>query len=260
MKRIVTALILAPLITYVVIWSPFLAFAAVLGTIAALCYWEYCGIAAGNGIEIPRWWGMAIGLAVLFAPSELTFAVLLALGAMIYSLTARDLKDSLPKAAAFTLGIVYIFGSWHTAVQLRAINSRWLFFALALNWIGDTAAMAVGRSFGRHKLAPRVSPGKSWEGSVASMIASMIFGILFAKWAFPEAPWWLPTVAALGGNVAGQVGDLCESALKRGAGMKDSGTLLPGHGGWLDRVDSSLFSVPVVYGMLRLISFSGITR
>lgn len=254
MKRIATAVVLAPLITYAVIWAPFLAFAAVLGTIAALCYWEYCGIAAGNGIEVPRWPGIVLGLAFLFAPSDLTLGVLLAIVAMVCAMRAPDLRQSLPRAAAFTLGILYVFGCWHTAVDLRAINSHWLFFALALNWIGDTAAMAAGKTFGRHKLAPRISPGKSWEGSVASTAASVLFGVLYMHWALPSAPLWLPATLALAGNVAGQIGDLCESAFKRGAGMKDSGTMLPGHGGWLDRVDSSLFAVPVVYASLRVLA------
>jgi phosphatidate cytidylyltransferase len=188
----------------------------------------------------------------LFGPSNLAIAVLIAMLALISAMRAPELRDSLPRAAALILGILYIFGCWHTAVGLRALSPYWLFFGLALNWIGDTAAMAVGRAIGRHKLAPRISPGKSWEGSVASVVASVLFGMLYAHWALPSAPVWLPGALAFAGNVAGQVGDLCESALKRGAGMKDSGTLLPGHGGWLDRVDSSLFSVPVVYALLSL--------
>ena len=252
MKRFLTAIVLAPLITYSVIWAPFPFFGVVLAIIASLCYWEYCGLAAGNGIEVPRWPGIALGVGFLFMPSQLVYGVVFALLAMIWAMRAPDLKQSLPRAAAFTLGMMYVFGTWHMAVQLRLINSYWLFFALALNWIGDTAAMGVGKSIGRHKLAPRVSPGKSWEGSVGSVVASVLFAVAYGRWAFPEAPLWLPVAAAFAGNVAGQVGDLCESALKRGAGMKDSGTLLPGHGGWLDRVDSSLFSIPVVYAIVRL--------
>jgi len=256
MKRIATALILAPAITYVVIWAHFYVFAAVLGTIAVLCFWEYCGIAEGNGVSVPRVAGSVAGLILLFAPSNLIIAILIAMLALIAAMRAPELRDSLPRAAALTLGILYVFGCWHTAVQLRALNPYWLFFGLALNWIGDTAAMGAGRAFGRHKLAPRISPGKSWEGSIASVAASVLFGLLYAHWALPEVPIWLSTAAAMAGNVAGQVGDLCESALKRGAGMKDSGTLLPGHGGWLDRVDSSLFSVPVVYSLLTLLQRS----
>ena len=253
MKRLLTAAVLIPLITYIVLWSPSLAFAAVLTTVAALCFWEYCGIAAGHRIAVPRIPALVVGILILFSPAGIGF-VLAALLAMLVAMREPDLRDSLPLAAATTLGIVYIFGCWRTAVDLRAIDPYWMLFALALNWIGDSAAMAIGRKFGRHKLAPRVSPGKSWEGSFASIIASVIFGVVYAQWAWPAAAIWLPIVAAIAGNIAGQVGDLCESALKRGAGMKDSGTLLPGHGGWLDRVDSSLFSMPVVYALLMLVT------
>jgi phosphatidate cytidylyltransferase len=132
-------------------------------------------------------------------------------------------------------------------VELRAISPYWTFFALSLNWAGDIAALYVGRSIGRHKLAPEVSPAKSWEGSIGSTVASVIYGALY----FPRLLPSVPLAEALGltviANVAGQLGDLCESAIKRGAGVKDSGNLLPGHGGWLDRVDSTLFTLPVVY-------------
>ncbi len=118
---------------------------------------------------------------------------------------------------------------------------------MSLNWAGDIAALYVGRSLGRHKLAPEVSPAKSWEGSIASTVTSVIYGALYFPRLLPSAP----LAEALGltviANIAGQLGDLCESAIKRGAGVKDSGNLLPGHGGWLDRLDSSLFALPVVY-------------
>lgn len=253
MKRVITALFLLPLITYLVIWAPFLPFAIVLGIVALLCFYEYDGIVAGHGFQPAGPVGFAAGLLVLFAPYQrITALVLIALLAMTIALAARDLKQSLPRASALIFGVIYVFGSWHCAIDLRAISPYWLFFALALNWAGDTAAMYVGRSFGRHKLAPRVSPGKSWEGSFGSAAASVLFGLIFIHYTLPAVPLWLAAVLALVGNAAGQIGDLAESAMKRGAAMKDSGTLLPGHGGWLDRVDSSLFSIPVVYGLLMV--------
>ena len=145
------------------------------------------------------------------------------------------------------LGILYIFGSWRCAVGLRDLSPHWLCFALALNWIGDMAAYYAGRTFGRHKLAPKLSPKKTWEGSIASIAAAAALGVLYLHYALPERPVWeLLLISALA-NVAGQVGDLAESAIKRGADVKDSGTLLPGHGGFLDRVDGTLFTLPVVY-------------
>jgi phosphatidate cytidylyltransferase len=157
------------------------------------------------------------------------------------------MTDVLPGAAALVLGILYVFGSLRCGIELRAIHPYWLFFALSLNWLGDIAALYVGKMMGRHKLAPRVSPAKTWEGAVGSVAASVIYGAIYLPRLLPAVPIAEGLGLAAVANVAGQFGDLCESALKRGAGVKDSGTLLPGHGGWLDRVDSSLFAMPVVY-------------
>ncbi len=115
------------------------------------------------------------------------------------------------------------------------------------------AAYYVGRAIGKHKLAPSVSPGKSREGAIASVIGAIIFGLLYLGHFVPQIPLWQVALMAAIANVAGQFGDLAESAMKRGAGMKDSGTLLPGHGGFLDRLDSSLFALPVVYVLYRVL-------
>ncbi len=109
------------------------------------------------------------------------------------------------------------------------------------------AAFSFGRKLGRHKLAPRISPAKSWEGSIASTAVSLLYAFFYFKYLLAPVPLpWVLGIAAAA-NIAGQAGDLCESAIKRGAGVKDSGTMLPGHGGWLDRIDSNLFAMPVVY-------------
>ncbi|HEY3840842.1 MAG TPA: phosphatidate cytidylyltransferase, partial [Bryobacteraceae bacterium] len=113
-------------------------------------------------------------------------------------------------------------------------------------------AYYVGRRWGRRKLAPRVSPGKTWEGAMASAVVSAIAGVLALPRLIPGVGFGEALVLALAANIAGQVGDLAESAIKRGAGVKDSGTLLPGHGGLLDRVDSSMFALPVLYGILAI--------
>jgi phosphatidate cytidylyltransferase len=164
-----------------------------------------------------------------------------------------DLRQAGPNAALLFFGIIYIFGCWKFAIYLRQRSAHWLMYALALNWVGDAAAYYIGRGFGRHRLAPEVSPKKSWEGSAASIAGSMLFGVVYLHFALPSVPWFVALPLSAVVNVAGQVGDLAESALKRGAEVKDSGTLLPGHGGLLDRVDSSLFAMPVVYAFLRLL-------
>lgn len=250
MKRVLTALVLFPLVTYVVVWSPQWAVLAVTALVALLCFHEYSGIAAGyqDGKLGPLGYGAGLLILALPGNAQAMLAVIaLALIALSLALRADDLRGGIVRAAFLLLGVVYVFGCWRFAPLLRAQNRYWLLYALVLNWIGDIGAYYIGRAVGRHKLAPVVSPGKSWEGSAASLAASLIFGFFFLRWAIPA----VPPAAALGlsaaANIAGQFGDLCESALKRGAGVKDSGTLLPGHGGMLDRVDSTLFTLPVVY-------------
>ena len=254
MKRLATALVLTPLIVWVVLGAPQWAFLGVLAIIGGLAFYEYDRIAAEHGFLRAGIPGLVAGLALLLAPSPWVVATLAGVAAMTWSLRATDLAKSLPSAAAFLLGIVYIFGSWRTAVDLREISRHWLMFALLINWAGDTAAYYVGRNFGKHKLAPRVSPAKTWEGAAGSVVGALVSGGVYAHYLLPETLVIVVLALATAGNVAGQIGDLCESAFKRGAGVKDSGTLLPGHGGWLDRIDSSLFSVPVVYALVRLVT------
>ncbi len=257
MKRVLTALLLFPLITAVVLWAPQLIVRAVTALVALLCFYEYSGIAAayaGLRRSLPNdCVGYAAGLLLLALPHD-TYALLAVIAAALIALTlalrADDLRAGVLRAALLLLGIVYVFGCWRFAPLLAAINRYWLLYALVLNWVGDIGAYYVGRAWGRHKLAPMVSPGKSWEGSAASLAASLIFGFFFLHWAIPAVLAWTALSLTAAANVAGQLGDLCESALKRGAGVKDSSNLLPGHGGWLDRVDSTLFTLPVVYAYL----------
>ena len=248
MTRILTALVLIPTFCYIVLWAPQWAFLAAVAVVAVLCFHEYANLTAGHKIPKPGLFGYVAGLLILLLPGRAAaFFVLVAIFAMALALRSRDLEEVLPSAAALLLGVAYVFGSLRCGIDLRAISPYGLFLGLSLNWVGDIAALYVGRLLGRHKLAPRVSPAKSWEGAAGSLVASVIYAGLYLPRLLPS----VPVVEGLGlaalGNVAGQFGDLCESALKRGAGVKDSGTLLPGHGGWLDRIDSSLFTLPVVY-------------
>jgi phosphatidate cytidylyltransferase len=248
MTRILTALILIPLFCYIVLWAPQWAFLAVVAVVAVLCFYEYANLTPSR----PGIFGYAAGLLVLLLPgSGVAFFVLVAILALALALRSRALTDVLPSAAALLLGVAYVFGSLRCGIDLRAISPYWLFLALSLNWVGDIAALYTGRLLGRHKLAPRVSPAKSWEGAAGSLVASVVYAGLYLPRLLPAVPLVEGMGLAAIANVAGQFGDLCESALKRGAGVKDSGTLLPGHGGWLDRVDSSLFALPVVYFVVR---------
>jgi phosphatidate cytidylyltransferase len=253
MKRLATALVLIPFVTWLVLAGPQWAFVAIVAAVGLLAFREFDKIAVENHIASAGWPGMAAGLALLLAPLPGLIVVLVALLAMLLALRCPDLKDSMAAAAVSVLGVVYIFGSWRCAIDLRTISPHWLMFALLLSWAGDTAALYVGRAWGRHRLAPRVSPGKTWEGAVGSVAGGILVGGLYAHFLIPSASLALVIPLAAAGNIAGQVGDLCESAFKRGAGVKDSGASLPGHGGFLDRVDSSLFSIPVVFALLKLL-------
>ncbi|MBY0505321.1 MAG: phosphatidate cytidylyltransferase [Bryobacteraceae bacterium] len=247
MTRILTALVLIPAVLGIMFAAPpWLAFLA-LFAVACLCYAEYAALVEAMGLPSFALIGYVCGFILLAAPAGggLTLTLLGLLG-MALALRGADLTKALASSGAFILGIVYIFGAWRMALDLGQISPHWLLLACAINWVGDTAAMVTGRAIGKHKLAPVVSPGKTWEGAIASVLASMLFGVGYILWAIPSFPWSKTLLIAAVGNVAGQFGDLAESALKRGAGVKDSGTMLPGHGGWLDRVDSTLFAMPVV--------------
>jgi phosphatidate cytidylyltransferase len=251
MKRIATALVLIPTVTWIVLAGPYWAFIALLAVVGCLAFHEFDRIAAAQGIARAGIPGIVAGLLLLLTPEPLLVLVMTGMVAMILSLR-RDSTQALPAASLFAVGVIYIFGAWRCAVELRALNPHWLMVAVLVSWAGDTAAMYIGRAFGKHKLAPEVSPSKTWEGAVGSVAGGTLAAMVYAHYLIGSAP--IGAVAAVGAvaNIAGQFGDLCESAFKRGAGVKDSGTTLPGHGGWLDRIDSSLFSVPVTYGVLRV--------
>jgi phosphatidate cytidylyltransferase len=201
------------------------------------------------------------GILVLFLPLPTLPVVLflIALAALCLPLAARDLQKSVAGAGMLVTGVLYIFGGWRCALLLHDLPAGgpwWLLFALAVNWLGDTGAYYVGRRWGRHKLAPVVSPGKSWEGAVASAVAALIFGCIYLPLAIHGVSVPLAALVGVIANAAGQLGDLAESAIKRGAGVKDSGSMLPGHGGMLDRLDSTLFTMPVLWGLLTLLSLA----
>ncbi len=256
MRRVLTSLALIPAVTGVMFFAPYALFWVVVALLAGLCYREYSRLAAAHGFLTSPLAGYAAGALLLAELGRYTpmLPIVLTLVALLLSLRAEPLSKALPSAGAWLLGVFYVFGAWSAALSLRQASPHWIFFAVALNWFGDVAAYYVGRAIGRNKLAPRVSPAKSWEGAVASTVASVVFGLAYLDWALPHVPLWQRALLACAGNIAGQVGDLAESALKRGAGVKDSGTMLPGHGGWLDRLDSSLFSMPTVAALRALLA------
>ena len=254
MKRILTSLVLIPIALYLVLWAPPAVLLAAVGLVSLGCYHEFRGLAAAYGLSTFRPVGYAAGLVMIFAPPDrslFTVAVLLVLAAMSVALASGELKSALPRAAVMTLGVLYTFGTWRFAPLLHALSPYWLLFALVLNWVGDIAAYYAGRAFGKRKLAPAISPGKTWAGSIASLVTAALFGWFFISRLLPQVNPLFIVPIAVAGNAAGQIGDLAESAIKRGAGVKDSGTMLPGHGGLLDRLDSTMFTLPVLYALAQ---------
>jgi phosphatidate cytidylyltransferase len=266
MKRVVTALILAPVVLALVFVGPrWLVLLATLA-VALLAGWEFLGITERCGARPPRI-AFLIALAILFIAGFQwpeyalpTFSGL-ALSLLVYCTFSSPVERVLMDATSAVFGLAYVGLTLLTIPFLReqANGPTLVVFLLFVVWSGDIAALYTGRSLGRHKLAPSLSPNKTWEGAIGSVAGSLaITGILFglaaalAHWEFvrlsfaDEAWWWWLAVAVVV-NVAAQVGDLAESALKRSAGVKDSGTLLPGHGGVLDRIDALLLAAPVLW-------------
>ncbi len=265
MKRILTAVILIPVVLLLVLKAPFWLITIVTGVVAGLAAWEYLDLADAGGAKTPRML-VLVSIAVLFAcafrTADLIGPVLVALSLILFvvcafrSPTDRMLRDT----ATSVFCLIYVGFTLATIPLLSAQESgpSLLLLLLFVVWSGDIAALYIGKSFGRRKLAPSLSPNKTWEGTVASIAGSaaitlVLLGVaaLLTRrgvelLAYPGSVWhwvWLAMVL----NIAAQAGDLAESALKRGAGVKDSGKLLPGHGGILDRIDALLLAAPVLW-------------
>ena len=256
MKRVVTGLCLAAGTAALVLVGPTWAFAAFVVGLSVLALREFYGLAGRSGLRPMTAAGQAAAVVWLLAPNldRGYLATLLAIALLgAAALSHGPLERVLPSAAVTLAGVLYVAGPMLAGILLHARSPRWAFFALLVVAIGDVAAYAVGRAFGRTKLAPVTSPNKTWEGTVASVVASTGAGVWFASTYLatqigtPEAAGLCIVV-----NVFAQVGDLTESALKRAAGTKDSGAILPGHGGVLDRIDGILFGVPIAYGYVLL--------
>ncbi len=312
-KRVATAVVLIPIVLLIVFRAPLWLFASVVGVIAVITTREYLGLVEHYGIKPARMltyvftfilyasWVVtlviearlndmpaqsllrgaawlehpyfALGVGVSYAAEEsLTLAALLFLTVL---LRREDLRSTLPAAAASAFALAYIVVplSLLVAVRNRPAGAFFVFYVLVLVWVGDILAFLVGRSWGKRKLAPRLSPNKTWEGAVASFLVATALGALILHQASGivdflqdhgilasvrgnifvtvlkpgPKPLWVCILVSATINVAAQLGDLVESMLKRGAGVKDSGSLLPGHGGMLDRIDALLFAAPVLW-------------
>ena len=287
LRRVLTAVVLIPIVLLLILRAPVPVLALVAALVALLAAQELLKLSEAYGIHPFRWpTYIFFGLFFLFLALSPANKPLLATAIFVYTvgfaaaiapfvfltvgMRRVDLSGAFPAAAASAFAFAYIALPLGFLVQIR---EQWsgaflLLYLLLLVWAGDIFAYFVGRSLGRHLMSPRISPKKTWEGAVASLIASLVVGMLLYNYALPissallnahlierrdgyfalqKPPLWPTLLLSAAINVAAQLGDLVESLIKRGAGVKDSGSLLPGHGGMLDRIDALLFAAPVLW-------------
>lgn len=287
LKRVLTAVVLIPIVLLIVLRAPVSVLALVAALVALLSVQELIKLAEGYGLRPFHWpTYVFVGLFFLFMalspPNKpllntaifiytIGFAVAIAPFVFLLVGTRRvELNSGFAASSVSVFAFAYIALPLAFLVQIR---EQWsggfmLLYLLVVVWVGDIAAYFVGRSLGRHLMSPRVSPKKTWEGGLASLIASILVGTLLYNYALPissallsaqlmdrssgyfalqSPPLWTTILLSAAINIAAQLGDTAESLIKRGAGVKDSGTILPGHGGMLDRIDALLFAAPVLW-------------
>ncbi len=173
----------------------------------------------------------------------------------VYLFRFRDLTTVIAQLGITLLGFFYLPLLLSVLAKLRALESgvEWVFFVLALVMIGDSAAYFVGSAIGKVKLYPAISPNKTVEGALGGLVGSLLAALMFSNLFLPELGYGPVILVALIVGVFSQVGDLFESMLKRSCGVKDSGTMIPGHGGLLDRLDSLLFAFPAAYCLINML-------
>jgi len=287
-KRIATAVVLIPLVLFLVLKAPLYVLALVAGAVALLAVGEFLKLVTHYGVQpIGRPTYAFVALFFLFVivvstnhtPLVVSTAVIYGLALatalapflfLTIAMRRTDLATGYPAAAASVFAFAYVAIPMALLVEIRqqAAGAIWVIYTLLAVWAGDIFAYFVGKALGRHRMSPEISPKKTWEGAVASVLASVIIGTLWFQHApgisaallrvgligrrdgifgLEQPQLWPIIVLSAVVNLTAQLGDLVESLIKRGAGVKDSGSILPGHGGMLDRIDAMLFAVPVVW-------------
>lgn len=254
--RWLTGLILAAVILLVIVIAPPFALTILIALVAAGGIWEYNNIVLGKGFVKEKLEGIIFALAIpivtFLGTSQLVLAVLAFCILITFILFLGSVKEStfdVTIVAKVVFGILYIPFLLSYFILLRAADKGvlWVLFALVLAFAGDITALYIGKYFGKHKLSPIISPGKTVEGTIGLIAGSTVACLIFSYFFFPGLSLAKTGTLALIGSIFGQLGDLCESAIKRNYGFKDAGSLLPGHGGLMDRLDCLLFIVPFVY-------------
>jgi len=286
LKRVLTAVVLIPIVLILVLRAPVPVLALVTAAVALLAIHELLKLSEAYAIRPQRWpTYIFVGLFFLviaipsatpllstsgFAYIALSAAVLAPFLFLSIGMRRAELASAFPAAMVSTFAFAYTALPLACLVQLREQwqGSFYLLYLLLLVWAGDVFAYFIGKSIGRHSMSPRVSPKKTWEGAIASVMASVAVGLLMFHYSLPistallhahlielregifnnQQPSLIPVIVlSVVLNIAAQLGDLVESLIKRGADVKDSGALLPGHGGMFDRIDALLFAAPVLW-------------
>jgi phosphatidate cytidylyltransferase len=285
--RVLTALVLIPVVVAIVLFTSTTVVAVATSAITVLALWEYFALGEAIGHRAYRLWTIFCALLLILQQSafqgpsivtrlfpahlaftqanvsviatifsQVTLFFFFLLGLTVLTLfTRRPLVESLPAVGISSSAFLLVAFPLSFAVRLQGLPTngpRLLLFALTITWAADTTAYFVGRAIGKHPLAPHISPKKTWEGSIAGLLGSLLVAYAFHFWLTIPLPHLL--AMAVLGNIAGQMGDLLESAYKRSAGVKDSGGLLPGHGGVLDRIDALILCIPVIWYYLVLVN------
>ncbi len=268
MKRVFTAFVFFPLFYALNSLLPPVAFASFACLCAVVASWELSRLARVKGL-VSHWplnSAAALVVSASFAalrsdpPENLIPLAALVLAslvlALVYLFTGREKTNYLESMAVALLSCSFLGMLIGYQVALRLVDDTadgavrgdyLIYFLFLVIWIGDAGALYIGRSLGRHKLSPRISPNKTVEGAVGSLLASVLASLGIRAWFIPEFGVFDAVALGVLLNILGQLGDLAESGLKRSAGVKDSASFIPGHGGVLDRGDSLLFAGPVLY-------------
>lgn len=273
--RIITGIVLIAATVALVLWAPDWLLAIIAALIAILGLNEFFALGDRVGLRAFKKWTLVCGAGIFYAQYAAGMAETHALGANVLIIrnlgglpisvegilliflfgaaciglaTRRPLQDVLPAISISSAGLLFVALPFSYLVRINEIErlgGALILFTLALIWAGDTLAYFVGKFTGRVQMAPALSPKKTWEGAVGNMVGSLLVAWAASRWMDMDVTVLLIIAAAA--NVAGQMGDLIESSYKRGAGVKDSGTIIPGHGGVLDRIDSLILAAPVVW-------------
>ena len=245
----------------VIVQSGLWAFFAAVSLVVILCAFELSRLAKVTGGWLPRLLNILVAWLVClssFKPDwidvNLALCIAIALPFLI-EIVRRDPDSALLNVSSALLGTLYaswLFGRHLLLLRQMPDGTHLIFFLMGIAWSGDIGAYLIGKRFGKHKIIPAISPGKSVEGYIAGIAFSCIAALALRHWLLPDMRLLHIVILGVGLTIVGQMGDLAESLLKRGANVKDSGSLMPGHGGILDRCDSLIFITPAFYYYIRL--------